>query len=215
MKNVARSRVVISLEEASHNIHVYERSVAEEPDLAARIKQHPAWYAIRDTNGKWIFGPSKFIGYYGASAEKYLATYDRRSGKETEPVLSAWFQQVNSGTPLGRELRKQFVEFAQEFGKSPNSRWRVSVPKEYLSTSSGRYTRASLDKRIAFDPEICGGRPHIRGTRIRVSDIIAALASGDAIEDLLADFPYLSAEDISAALHYAASVVDHRVLVAA
>jgi uncharacterized protein (DUF433 family) len=58
--------------------------------------------------------------------------------------------------------------------------------------------------RIAFDPQICGGRPHIRGTRIRVSDIVSALAEGDTIDELLEEFPYLAAEDISAALRYAA-----------
>lgn len=69
--------------------------------------------------------------------------------------------------------------------------------------------------RIVSDAEICGGRPRIRGTRMRVADIVEALASGASRFDLLADFPYLTDEDISAALHYAARAVDHRVVHAA
>lgn len=211
----ARSRVVISFDEAADNIRAYMESVSKHPELAARIKQHPAWYAIRDEAGGWMFGPSKFIGYHEASAKNYLSAYERKDGKETEPTLSAWFEQVGAGTALGRELRDAFVRFADGFGKGPNARWRISVPKEYLNLRSGRDNDALARERIAFDPEICGGRPHIRGTRIRVSDIITALASGDSVEELLADFPYLSTEDVSAALHYAAAAVDHRVLVAA
>jgi uncharacterized protein (DUF433 family) len=211
----ARSRVVTSFDEVEDNIRTYMESVAKHPELAARIKQHPAWYGIRGESGDWMFGPSKFIGYREAGAANYLSNYDRRDGKETEPVLSAWFEQVDGGTALGRELRDAFISFAEAFGKSPNVRWRVSVPKEYLNVRSGRDNAELARERIAFDPGICGGRPHIRGTRIRVSDIITALASGDSVDELLADFPYLSAEDISAALHYAAGAVDHRVLVAA
>lgn len=75
-------------------------------------------------------------------------------------------------------------------------------------------TSAVLD-RIAFDRDICGGRPHIRGTRVRVSDIVTALAEGDTVDEILSDFPYLAREDIVAALRYAAGAVDHRVVVAA
>lgn len=211
----ARSRIVTSFDEVTDNIRTYMESVAKHPELAARIKQHPAWYAIRGESGDWMFGPSKFIGYRESRADSYLSNYNRKDGKETEPALSNWFEQVSVGTALGRELRDAFIRFAETFGKSPNARWRISVPREYLNLRSGRDNDALARERIAFDPEICGGRPHIRGTRIRVSDIITALASGDSVDELLADFPYLSAEDISAALHYAAGAVDHRVLVAA
>ena len=72
-----------------------------------------------------------------------------------------------------------------------------------------------MTQRIVIDPEVCGGRPIIAGTRIRVSDILDALASGDGIDELLADFPYLSREDINACLAYAARSLDHRVVDAA
>ena len=69
--------------------------------------------------------------------------------------------------------------------------------------------------RIAMDPRICGGRPCIRGTRMRVSDIVGMMANGAAPAEIVADFPYLSEEDIAAALAYAARATDHRVIQAA
>lgn len=58
--------------------------------------------------------------------------------------------------------------------------------------------------RISIDPEICGGRPTIAGTRMRVTDILEALAEGVSEEELVADFPYVTREDIRACLTYAA-----------
>ena len=78
-----------------------------------------------------------------------------------------------------------------------------------------RVPNEDLSSRIVFDSAICGGRPRIRGTRVRVSDIITALASGDTVQQIVEDFPYLSEADIYAALSYAAKAVDHRILYAA
>ena len=69
--------------------------------------------------------------------------------------------------------------------------------------------------RIAIDPSVCGGRPTIAGTRLRVSDILEALGSGATEAELLQDFPYLSAQDVRAALRYAASAADHPIATAA
>ena len=68
---------------------------------------------------------------------------------------------------------------------------------------------ADLLDRITVDPEQCGGRPCIRGMRIRVVDVLQMLAAGDTAEDILAAYPYLEPEDISAALLYAARRIDH------
>ena len=66
--------------------------------------------------------------------------------------------------------------------------------------------------RITIDPEQCGGRPCIRGMRIRVKDILDLLAAGVAQETILRDYPYLEPVDIQAALEYAAVQADHPVL---
>jgi uncharacterized protein (DUF433 family) len=66
--------------------------------------------------------------------------------------------------------------------------------------------------RITVDPNVCGGRPTIRGLRIRVKDILDLLASGASREEILADYSYLEADDIAAALEFAARQSDHPVL---
>ncbi len=71
---------------------------------------------------------------------------------------------------------------------------------------------AGLTARITTDPKVCGGRPCIRGLRIRVSDVLALLASGMSRKALLKDYPYLEGADIDAALAYAAGATGHRVI---
>ena len=66
--------------------------------------------------------------------------------------------------------------------------------------------------RITQDPAVCGGRPCLRGMRIRVKDGLDMLAAGASREEILADYPYLEDGDISAALEYAAQQADHVVL---
>ena len=66
--------------------------------------------------------------------------------------------------------------------------------------------------RITLDPQRCGGRPCIRGLRIRVKDVLDLLAAGVSRAEILADYPYLEPEDITAALQYAAASADHPVL---
>ncbi len=71
-----------------------------------------------------------------------------------------------------------------------------------------------MNERITFNPKQCGGRPCIRGMRIRVKDVLDLLAAGESHADILEDFPYLEAEDIAACLEYAAGEADHPVLLA-
>jgi uncharacterized protein (DUF433 family) len=59
-------------------------------------------------------------------------------------------------------------------------------------------------ERITLDPNMRGGKPCIRGMRITVYDVLSYLASGMSQEEILADFPYLEAEDIRASLAFAA-----------
>ena len=59
-------------------------------------------------------------------------------------------------------------------------------------------------KRITINPNQCGGRPCIRGMRIRVVDVLSLLAAGESTEQILAEYPYLEREDILACLEFAA-----------
>ena len=67
-------------------------------------------------------------------------------------------------------------------------------------------------KRITIDEGKCGGRPCIRGMRIRVTDILELLGAGASFDEILKDYAYLEREDILAAIEYAAHQTDHAVL---
>ena len=69
-----------------------------------------------------------------------------------------------------------------------------------------------LLRRITIEPGKCGGRPCIRGMRMRVTDILELLSAGASHEEILADYPDLDNEDILAAIEYAAHQADHVVL---
>ncbi|MCH9647321.1 MAG: DUF433 domain-containing protein [Deltaproteobacteria bacterium] len=71
-----------------------------------------------------------------------------------------------------------------------------------------------IESRITVNPRQCGGRPCIRGMRIRVIDVLDLLASGLSAEDVLEELPDLESEDITACLRYASRRLDHPVLAA-
>lgn len=71
----------------------------------------------------------------------------------------------------------------------------------------------SLLERIVVDPEIVHGRPAVRGTRVRVSDVLSLLAAGASVAEILEDYPYLIDADIRACLQYAAAQADHAILI--
>ena len=66
--------------------------------------------------------------------------------------------------------------------------------------------------RITVNPDQCGGRPCIRGMRIRIKDVLDLLAAGVPESEILQDYPDLEPEDIRAVLEYAAANADHPVL---
>ncbi|MFZ4738464.1 MAG: DUF433 domain-containing protein [Bradymonadia bacterium] len=66
--------------------------------------------------------------------------------------------------------------------------------------------------RISVNPDQCGGRPCIRGMRIRVTDVLDLLASGLSQDQVLEEMPDLEPEDVTAALKYASRPLDHAVL---
>ncbi len=62
--------------------------------------------------------------------------------------------------------------------------------------------------RITIKPDVCNGNPTIRGLRITVKTVLEYLAAGDSVENILQAYPVLEKEDISAALQYAAAIMD-------
>ena len=73
---------------------------------------------------------------------------------------------------------------------------------------------SNLLERITINPEQCGGRPCIRGMRIRVIDVLDLYAAGLNAEQILEEMPDLEADDLKAALQYASRKLDHPVFAA-
>jgi uncharacterized protein (DUF433 family) len=73
----------------------------------------------------------------------------------------------------------------------------------------------SYEERIVRDTGICGGEPVFKGTRVTLRTVLASLAVGDSSEDILADFPSLKAEDIQAAIAFAAASAEEDLPVSA
>ena len=73
---------------------------------------------------------------------------------------------------------------------------------------------AQIADRITVDSEQCGGRPCIRGMRIRVIDVLDLLANGLSPSEILHELPDLTAEDITACLRFASQRLDHPVVAA-
>ena len=203
--------LVGSLNEAIENIHRYPAELREEPRLSDRMKQVHAWYAVRANDGTWIFAPSKFVGYANNTARDHLSRHEARDGGRTETVLRNWFETVAPETRRGKELDLALREFLGTHGHThPRQGARICIPR----LDSGDAADPDVQNRIRVDAAICGGRPHIRGTRVRVSDILELLASGVPQADILVDYPYLNEADLRAALAFGAAASAHRILLA-
>jgi uncharacterized protein (DUF433 family) len=214
-----QARLVSSAEEAKANIARYQAEVPKAPALQEIMAYARAWYAIRNEAGGWSFAPGKFAGYVKNDAQAYVVNRPVLDGRQTERALADWFEEVPSGTSLRHELDIDLRKFCARYGRTPNRLARVSVPAELLASqvNSRRDNAGNEDLllRITIDSDICAGRPCIRGMRIRVADIVGLLAAGESTKTILADYPYLEAEDITAALFYAARATAHRVVKAA
>jgi len=73
---------------------------------------------------------------------------------------------------------------------------------------------AEIMDRITVNPEQCGGRPCIRGMRIRVTDVLDLLAAGLSQAEILEEMPALEKEDIEACLRFASRKLNHPILAA-
>ncbi|MDL5055354.1 DUF433 domain-containing protein [Oscillatoria laete-virens NRMC-F 0139] len=64
-----------------------------------------------------------------------------------------------------------------------------------------------MPERIVIDPEVCNGKPIVRGTRITVQTILEFLGAGDSIEEIMEEYPSLTKEDILACVQYSSKVM--------
>ena len=214
--------LVQSAAEAVDNILTFAEEASAHPALSLRVGTVHEWYAARDSAGRWRFGPSKWVGYKHARATEYLSSSGKggvRAGGKTEEVLPQWFEAVDPSSMLGKQLHAELTELLGRWGKRPRRPVGISILKSEMDAyRQARQPAPSSEEgmsRIACEPDVCGGRPVIRGTRVRVADLIDLMASGAGRDEILSDYPYLTDADLSAALAYAARATSHLVIRAA
>jgi uncharacterized protein (DUF433 family) len=83
-----------------------------------------------------------------------------------------------------------------------------------LLSRRGESRMATLHERITVDPEQCGGRPCVRGMRIRVTDVLDLLANGLSLDQVIVELPDLEPEDVYACLRFASRRIDNPVIAA-
>mgnify|MGYP003954167561 CR=1 FL=1 len=77
---------------------------------------------------------------------------------------------------------------------------------------SRELTMTLIDDRITVDPNQCGGRPCVRGMRVRVTDVLDLLASGLNVTEIISELPYLEPADVEACIRFASRRIDHPVI---
>jgi uncharacterized protein (DUF433 family) len=215
---ILKHRLVTSANEAKANIDRYEKQLAGNAELQALMSYARAWHGYLTEEGVWRIAPSKFVGYVDNDAREYMRSHQQRDGRTTERALSMWFDEVKPGSATYEDIRAVVLHLFAKYERAPNKLFRVNALKSDRNSVSRAERGASKSESTAFrsritvNSAICGGRPSIRGMRIRVSDVLEMLAAGATRQEILADYPYLEDEDITASLEYAAQTASHRVL---
>ncbi len=128
MKKSLPPRVVLAFEpkDVVENVRSFSVAVASSPDLQSRLSNARAWYAVQDGN-TWSFGPSKWAGYQGMTAERYLDPADGIDGRLTEKHLNKWFEFLPSNSSQHLDLLKKLGAFTAKYGKQPCRAVRISI----------------------------------------------------------------------------------------
>lgn len=132
-------RMVVSLDEVIENIKnfnfelaTYEDGLASEKEcyVMDNLAHYRAWYAIWDENeDKYLFAPSKYIGYHNMDSEYYFEKNKMMDGRKTEKVLSQWFEQLDESEEQFQLLNHELSIIFHNTGKTINSLFRINVIK--------------------------------------------------------------------------------------
>ncbi|QQN74412.1 hypothetical protein [Croceicoccus sp. YJ47] len=146
-------------------IHLNE-AVVENALLADRLAQAHAFYVYEREPEKPIFGFSKFVGYENLTPAKYLAKYKKLDGRNTEIVLSKWFEEVTEGSPTYEDLYEKLSAWLAQFGKRPRGgekqkvRIMVIRPEFRDANSTKDEDRRLLDLLIAVADKLPATQRH-------------------------------------------------------
>ncbi len=130
--------LALSPSTVSDAIHRFADEVRRSPALSSRLAYARAWYAQQGEDGRWQFGPSKFVGYEGIDARTYIRLSRRGlDGRRTEAQLQQWFRELDPSSELYRRLSSELSAFLAHFGKAPSRKMRISVLNEVYDENLG------------------------------------------------------------------------------
>jgi hypothetical protein len=125
--------VVTTIQDAVDGVLRYNDAVKHVPPdhpIVDTIRYARAWYAVRKPDGSFAFGPSKFIGYIGITAEIY-AQYRGKGGgldgRTTERALEAWAEPIELRHPLFADMKRALSAFCAKFGLTPSTASRLAL----------------------------------------------------------------------------------------
>ena len=129
----------------------FRDEVRRNPQLRSRLAYARAWYAHQDEDGQWLFGPSKFVGYKGLTAEQYIEQSEEGllDGRRTEAQLKQWFEQLDPATELHEQLSSALSDFLAEYNKAPSQKMRINIPREEDTDSESGAGAPLLDLIVA------------------------------------------------------------------
>jgi hypothetical protein len=125
-------RLVSSAAQARTSHATYQREMAS-PDGAARqalievIPYIQSWIAVPDSDDRFLFAPSTFVGYRDMTAEMYRRHHEDMDGRVTERVIAPWIRVMAEGDADYDHARDQLFDFCATFRKKPNGRCRISI----------------------------------------------------------------------------------------
>lgn len=199
--------VVTTMSEVATNFRDYNAAVARD-ELCAAIGYVRHWCAIKVMD-EWRFGPSKLIGFTGATASAVGNDGRVIDGRMADAALSEWFVEIPRGHAMEAEVKTALRRFIASKNKRLHGLAAIHVLKrEMPGVIPMRRRHTDESWRITSDAGKMGGKPLIRGLRIGVGDILGMMAAGAERENILEDYPYLENGDITAALDYAAANIN-------
>jgi hypothetical protein len=137
--------VATDLQSVLINIARFGAELQNSAALRKRLAYARCWYACQDNEGQWQFGPSRFVGCDGMTADGYINTTEDRDGRRTEAQLQQWFTAIDPGSKLGSELGSALYRFLAMYGKSPSTKMRISVPNKVHEATFGAAARDAHD----------------------------------------------------------------------
>jgi predicted RNase H-like HicB family nuclease len=187
-----------SADDVRESIRQFNADLDRSPELAARLKMNRVWYYDPELD---MVGPSKFIGYVGMTAERYIAG-GATDGKQTEPILKRWFRLLDSDSPEATFVRSRAETLVTKHGKSLSEVARFCAPlgwkvvgKESLARPSVHATRG----RRTIHATIIRGETHY----VAECEQLAVVTQGATIDETIQNLReavelHLEGEDLAA-----------------